>query len=93
MYAWAVLLTSKSYNRIFSVIAETQEEAFAKSYSELADRLEEKENKNKGQVKDYSVSLWTFVELPTVSTGTSPATTSESALSFEEQLKQGLSRK
>jgi hypothetical protein len=57
MEAWAVLLASSNWQRIFCVFAKSEAEALGNAFSEL-NTLLNTDMKNKGEMKDYKAVIW-----------------------------------
>lgn len=71
MKAWAIELESNSQRRLLVVLAETKNEAFAKAFDEMEDALAKDPGSYKEKnLKDYRVSLWSYVEIPQKMGGT-----------------------
>ena len=87
MRAWAILLGSKSWNRIYCLFASTKEEALGKAFAQLSEQLRIEKDKEKGVISDYTVVISTSADAPL---GFTPKTskTDFSNGSFEDQIRQ-----
>lgn len=78
--AWAIEMESSSQRQIFAVVAEDKATALAKAFKELEKRL----TKNQ-QLKDFSVSLYTYVDVPKSTGSTLPTGGSSFAQEIAEK--------